>query len=102
MRLGRILGWTLFLVLLPLAAFAEDGSGQWQSSAGLGLAVGAGLAIGLAGLGCGSNTTAGIARNPGAAGSMFVNFILAMVLIESIAIYSFVIALLMVFKIPDL
>ena len=109
MRLGRILGWTLFLVLLPLAAFAEDGSGQWQSSTGLGLAVGAGLAIGLAGLGCGigqgitaGNTTAGIARNPGAAGSMFLNFILAMVLIESIAIYSFVIALLMVFKIPDL
>jgi F-type H+-transporting ATPase subunit c len=108
MRLGRILGWTLFLVLLPLTAFAEDGSG-WQSSAGLGLAVGAGLAVGLAGLGCGigqgltaGNTTAGIARNPGAAGSMFTNFILAMVLIESIAIYGLVVALLLFFKIPAL
>jgi F-type H+-transporting ATPase subunit c len=109
MRLGRILGWTLFLVLLPLAAFAEDGSGQWQSSAGLGMAIGAGLAVGLAGLGCGigqgltaGNTTAGIARNPGAAGSMFTNFILAMVLIESISIYGLVVALLLFFKIPDL
>ena len=108
MRLGRILGWTLFLMLIPFAAFAEDGSG-WQSSAGLGLAVGAGLAVGLAGLGCGigqgltaGNTTAGIARNPGAAGSMFTNFILAMVLIESISIYGLVVALLLFFKIPDL
>jgi F-type H+-transporting ATPase subunit c len=115
MRLGRILGWTLFLVLLPLTAFAEDGSG-WQSSAGLGLAVGAGLAVGLAGLGCGigqgltagnttagiARNTAGIARNPGAAGSMFTNFILAMVLIESIAIYGLVVALLLFFKIPAL
>ena len=106
MRLGRILGWSLFLMLLPLTAFAEDGSG-WQSSAGLGLAVGAGLAIGLTGLGCGigqgltaGNTTAGIARNPGAAGGMFTNFILGMVLIESIAIYGLVVGLLLVFRIP--
>lgn len=105
MRLGRILGWTLFLVLLPVTAFAEDGSGN--SSGVLGLAMGAGLAVGLAALGCGigqgltaGNTTAGIARNPGAAGSMFTNFILAMVLIESISIYGLVVALLLVFRIP--
>ena len=67
---------------------------------------GAGLAVGLAGLGCGigqgltaGNTTAGIARNPGAAGSMFTNFILGMVLIESIAIYGLVIGLLLQGKI---
>ena len=58
--------------------------------------------VGLAGLGCGigqgltaGNTTAGIARNPGAAGSMFTNFILGMVLIESIAIYGLVVAILL-------
>ena len=45
------------------------------------------------------NTTAGIARNPGAAGSMFTNFILGMVLIESIAIYGLVIGLLLQAKI---
>ena len=72
----------------------------------LGPALGAGLAIGLAGLGCGigqgltaGNTTAGIARNPGSAGSMFVNYILGMVLIESIAIYGLVIAFQLVGKI---
>ena len=95
--------WTLAFVLLPLAAFAQTGGGgdgTW------GYALGAGLAVGLAGLGCGigqgltaGNTTAGIARNPGAAGAMFTNFILGMVLIESIAIYGLVIAFLLQGKI---
>ena len=101
-NLRSILFWTAFLVLLPLGAFAEDGTG----GSGWGLALGAGLAVGLAGLGCGigqgltaGNTTAGIARNPGAAGNMFTNFILGMVLIESIAIYGLVIGLLLQGKI---
>ncbi len=92
--------WAFVVFFVPVAAFAQaavsDGSDK------LGAAVGAGLAVGLAGLGCGigqgltaGNTTAGIARNPGAAGGMFTNFILGMVLIESIAIYGLVIALLL-------
>ena len=102
-KLGKLALWTVFFVLLPLTAMAEDGasSGTW------GYALGAGLAVGLAGLGCGigqgltaGNTTAGIARNPGAAGGMFLNFILGMVLIESIAIYGLVIGLLLQAKIP--
>jgi F-type H+-transporting ATPase subunit c len=97
-KLGTTLLWTAMFVLLPLAAFAQDGSGDgtW------GYALGAGLAVGLAGLGCGigqgltaGNTTSGIARNPGAAGAMFTNFILGMVLIESIAIYGLVIGVLL-------
>ena len=99
-RVLGILVNSLVLFFIPLAASAADGDGM--GSAGM-IAVGAGLAVGLAGLGCGigqgltaGNTTAGIARNPGAAGSMFTNFILAMVLIESIAIYGLVVALLLV------
>lgn len=97
-KLGSMLLWTAIFVLMPLAAFAEDGAsdGTW------GYALGAGLAVGLAGLGCGigqgltaGNTTAGIARNPGAAGAMFTNFILGMVLIESIAIYGLVMGVLL-------
>jgi F-type H+-transporting ATPase subunit c len=95
--------WTLVAALLPVTAFAAEGAEAGNS---LGPALGAGLAIGLAGLGCGigqgltaGNTTAGIARNPGAAGSMFVNYILGMVLIESIAIYGLVIAFQLVGKI---
>jgi F-type H+-transporting ATPase subunit c len=102
-KLGKVALWTLFFVLLPLVAVAETGAG---SDGSWGYALGAGLAIGLAGLGCGigqgltaGNTTAGIARNPGAAGAMFTNFILGMVLIESIAIYGLVIAFLLQGKI---
>ena len=100
---GKLLVYTTLFALLPAAAMAQDGgasSGSW------GYALGAGLAVGLAGLGCGigqgltaGNTTAGIARNPGAAGAMFTNFILGMVLIESIAIYGLVIAFLLQGKI---
>jgi F-type H+-transporting ATPase subunit c len=102
-KLATIALWTLVFVALPLVAIAEDGSGGGSS---WGLALGAGLAIGLAGLGCGigqgltaGNTTAGIARNPGAAGAMFTSFILGMVLIESIAIYGVVVAVLLLGKI---
>lgn len=91
-NLGRILFYSLLFVVLPGIAMAEGGNST-------GVGIGAGLAVGLSGLGCGigqgltaSNTTAGIARNPGASGAMFTSFILAMVLIESIAIYGFVIA----------
>ncbi len=103
-NLGRLALYTFVFALLPLAAFAQEGGAGGDSS--WGYALGAGLAIGLAGLGCGigqgltaGNTTAGIARNPGAAGAMFTNFILGMVLIESIAIYGLVIAFLLTGKI---
>ncbi len=96
--------WAFVVFFLPVAAFAQAAGGGDESHK-FGYALGAGLAVGLAGLGCGigqgltaGNTTAGIARNPGAAGSMFTNFILGMVLIESIAIYGLVIAILLVFQ----
>ena len=106
-KFGTFMLWTLAVLLLPMAAAAAEGA---EAAAGAGsqwgYALGAGIAIGLAGLGCGigqgltaSNTTAGIARNPGAAGSMFTNYILGMVLIESIAIYGLVIAFLLQGKI---
>jgi len=101
-KLGVLLLWTVVFFLVPAVAMAADGSGGGSMGAGLG----AGLAVGLAGLGCGigqgltaGNTTAGIARNPGAAGAMFVNFILGMVLIESIAIYGLVIGFMLSGKI---
>jgi F-type H+-transporting ATPase subunit c len=97
--------WALVFALVPLAASAAEPGAAGGETLGLGL--GAGLAVGLAALGCGigqgltaGNTTAGIARNPGAAGSMFTNFILGMVLIESISIYGLVVGLLLVFRIP--
>ena len=102
-KFAKLLVFTVLFCALPAVAFAAD---EGASSGSWGYALGAGLAIGLAGLGCGigqgltaGNTTAGIARNPGAAGAMFVNFILGMVLIESIAIYGLVIAFMLQGKI---
>jgi F-type H+-transporting ATPase subunit c len=104
----KILLWSLVFVAMPGLAMAAEPNGESFWGLGAGLAIGAGLAVGLAGLGCGigqgltaGNTTAGIARNPGAAGSMFTNFILAMVLIESIAIYGLVVALLLWLALPS-
>jgi F-type H+-transporting ATPase subunit c len=102
-KITKLALWTLTVLLVPMAAAAQGDGG---SDSSWGYALGAGLAVGLAGLGCGigqgltaGNTTAGIARNPGAAGNMFTNFILGMVLIESIAIYGLVIGLLLQGKI---
>lgn len=96
-KFAKLLVWTLIAVVLPGVALAEGGAGVNP-----GPGIGAGLAVGMAGLGCGigqgltaGNTCAGIARNPGAAGAMFTNFILGMVLIESIAIYGLVIAFML-------
>lgn len=94
-KFAKLLVWTLVAVVLPGVAMADAGANP-------GPGIGAGLAVGMAGLGCGigqgltaGNTCAGIARNPGAAGAMFTNFILGMVLIESIAIYGLVIAFML-------
>ena len=98
-KFGKLLFWTLVAVVLPGVAFAQG------AEASFGPGLGAGLAVGLAALGCGigqgltaGNTSAGVARNPGAAGAMFTNYILGMVLIESIAIYGLVVAILLMGK----
>jgi F-type H+-transporting ATPase subunit c len=107
-KLGTVAFWTLAVLLLPMiAGAAEEVAAAVADTNSWGYALGAGIAIGFGALGCGigqgltaGNTTAGIARNPGAAGSMFTNFILGMVLIESISIYALVIGLLLVFRVP--
>ena len=82
--------------LVPETAFAAEDGGRW------GIAIGAALAIGLTGLGCGigqglvgSGAVQGIARNPGAAGQIQTPMIIALALIESIALYAFVIGFLL-------
>ncbi len=86
------------VLLVPELAFAaEEGGdlGRW------GIAIGAGLAIGLAVLGAGigqglavNGAVQGIARNPGAAGSIQTPMLIGLALIESLALFAFVIAIL--------
>ncbi len=69
-------------------------------------AIGAGIAIGVAALGgafgqgrAAAAALEGIARNPGASGKLFTPLILGLALIESLVIYAFVIAILIVNRI---
>jgi F-type H+-transporting ATPase subunit c len=100
MRMAALLVFAIAAVTLsPELAWAQDGG---DSSSNWGIALGAGLAIGLAGLGCGLGqghaafgAVQGIARNPGAAGQIQTPMIIGLALIESIALYGFVIGILL-------
>jgi F-type H+-transporting ATPase subunit c len=89
-----------FAVLAALGALLPDlALAQEPGAAAGGIGVGAGLAIGLAVVGAGigqglaaANAVQGIARNPGAAGTVQGPMIIGLALIESLALFAFVIA----------
>lgn len=90
------------LFLISSNVFAEEGTAK-EVTMGMGLVgLGCGLAIGLAAFGGGigqgkaaGSALEGIARNPGAVDKMFVPLILGLALIESLVLYGFVIAFLL-------
>jgi len=90
---------TLFIAATAFAQEAEVGPDQWSARGLVGVA--AAIGIGIAAFGgslgqgrVGSSALDGIARNPNAADKMFTPMILALALIESLVIYSFVISIL--------
>lgn len=98
---------SLLATVISLPAFAEEAATAAVSASGdLGsYALAAGLAIGVAALGgalgqgkIGAAAMDGIARNPQARKDMFVPMILGLVLIESLVIYAFVIAFMVIGK----
>ncbi len=103
-----ILGAVLLLMAATVwaaePAAKEGGPGGWVGpfsviAAGLGMA----LASGLCGLGQGRATAAAvdaIARQPGAAGRIQTAMIIGLALIESLALYVFVIAAILLFVQP--
>ncbi|MEE2708190.1 MAG: ATP synthase F0 subunit C [Gemmatimonadota bacterium] len=73
---------------------------------GLALAIGIGLPIGVLGAGIGqgiatSGAAQGVARQPEAAGRIQLFLILGLALIESLVIYSLVLAFLLLGRLPD-
>jgi F-type H+-transporting ATPase subunit c len=107
-KLVMSLGAALFTLLVTATAFAQEAAGGATAfndrDKFLGLA--AGLSIGIAafggGLGQGKAAAAaldGIARNPGASDKIFTPMILGLALIESLVIYSLVIAIMLYLKI---
>ena len=97
--------WTFVFAIAAVMAVPDLALAAGEAAAGSpnwGIAIGAGLAIGLAGLGCGigqgiatGGAVQGIARNPGAAGQIQTPMIIGLALIESIALYGFVIGFLL-------
>jgi F-type H+-transporting ATPase subunit c len=100
MRKLQYLFMTLSAMLLATPAFAQSTAAapgaEWVPlAAGLSMA----LAAGLCGLGQGKATasaTEALARNPGARPGIFIFLILGLALIESLALFTFVIILLKV------
>lgn len=89
-------------------ALAADAGRVVLDSESLGLAVmGAAFAMGIAAFGCGigqglglKGACEGIARNPDASQKIQVNLILGLAFIESLAIYSLVVNLIILFANP--
>lgn len=106
----KILSMLSFLAVFAFSAvaFAQDATAVDAAKAGQNgwIALAAGLGLGLAAFGgaLGQGRTAstaldGIARNPGAADKLFTPMILGLALIESLVIYSLLIAFLLLGKI---
>ncbi|MDD9941448.1 MAG: ATP synthase F0 subunit C [Myxococcales bacterium] len=86
-------------------AFAQGAAANEQDVQSM-AALAAGLAIGIAAAGCGlgqgraaAAALDGIARNPNASDKLFTPMILGLALIESLAIYALVIAIMLIGKI---
>ena len=105
----KILSMLSFLAVFAFSAvaFAQDATVEAaKAQQGGWIAIAAGLGLGLAAFGgaLGQGRTAstaldGIARNPGAADKLFTPMILGLALIESLVIYSLLIAFMLLGKI---
>ena len=94
-------------LIVTSSAFAQDAAASNEQDVGKYAALAAGLAIGIAAAGCGLGqgqagvaALEGIARNPNASDKLFTPMILVLALIESLAIYALVIAIMLLGKIP--
>jgi F-type H+-transporting ATPase subunit c len=112
MRKSLVFGLSMLVYLMwaSLAMAAEAGGGA--ASAGLGsffsyamLAAGLGIGIAAHGTGIGqgiavSRSVEGIARNPEASGKITVTMLIGLAMIESLAIYALVVALIILYAYP--
>lgn len=92
---------TLSVLLVSVAAQAQEAGATSTSNAGGWLAIASAIAIGLAVFGgtsaqgkAASSALEGISRNPSATDKMFTPMILSLALIESLVILAFIIAFL--------
>lgn len=91
---------TLLMVFAP-AAFAQGVTGGGESHGALWIA--AAFGMGIAAFGCGlgqgkigAAALEGIARNPGAAGSIFTPMLLSLAFVETLVLFTFLMILIKV------
>ena len=103
-RLAFVAASVLALTLLPNVALAQDAATN-TSDIYYSIAMAAGFGMAIAAAGCGlaqsraiAAALEGIARNPSAAGAIRGSMIFGLVLIESLAIYALLIAILLIFQ----
>ncbi len=89
-------------VALAQAAAAAPEASKWNAPFGfIAAGIGLGIAAGLCGLGQGRAAAAAVeatARQPGMQGRIFTSMLLGLAFIESLALYMFVIAIILVLK----
>jgi len=100
-RYGLMLLAAIVIVLCAPAAFAQGAGGAAAAPNWVAIAAGFGMAIASAGGAIGqgiatAHACEGLARNPGAEGAIRFALILGLVLIESMALYTFAIIFLKV------
>jgi F-type H+-transporting ATPase subunit c len=105
-KLFAVLG-TLFVSLLSSGlALAAEGAAGTDSQAQVAIAISAGVAVAIAAFGAalgqgrvGAAAMESIGRNPNAADRLFLPLVLTLALLEALALYGFVIAILLQGKI---
>ncbi len=103
--LATLLTVTVALLIFSNPALAQDGGAAAAGGTGL-LGLGAGLAVGLAALGSGigqgrlaGGAMEGMARNPAAGGDIRTSMLIALAFPESLVLFCFAIAFLLLNKI---
>lgn len=108
-NLAAALTFVATMLLFASTAFADGGAADTKETVAAALALSAGLGLGLAAIGgaLGQGRAAaaaleGIGRNPAASKELFTPLLLSLALIESLVIYSLVIAFILSGKIDGL
>lgn len=101
---------TLALALMALSTMAQaaetagDNKFSVNAARAIGAGIGFGIAAGFAGIGqglVGRGATEGVARNPGASGTVMTIMIIALALIESLVLFALVIVFVVVGSVSD-
>lgn len=102
-RFGAFVGLALLLLMFAVPAAAQAAEQKPPDEVAMWIAITSGFSMAIASAFCGiaqakatSAACEGLARNPGAAGAIRFALILALVLIESLALYTFAIVFLKV------